>query len=533
MASWRLAALVGWAALGLFACSGKSTSDDDDSGGQAGAGGSGGSGASGGSGGSGGSTTPPPACGALTSAQAGEIATRNIAAVLRATVDATRFTEGSSFINRVVHGGRDASDPFQFANDADQSIDDIVKSLTTDVFPLANVESQTDSTITFHQTAAVNCPLDEEWAMSDPEYAAQDQQYCIQDLNAHPIRYVVSRVGCAEGDAVSIALVVETAKITEGVLTAYPSSLVLNLDVANLVKATQASGNTTAFDQDAAGQMTFKLDTATAGKAAFTAALANQLVFGETDNDDHVRLTLAASTKAAEVTADSSTGTVKGSLSAGALGAVLPFHTLIESAFNRDVTSSVSPTDSVEVAVPGASAVFEFDRATDRLSLSGLGLGGGSSTVKSGTATLLTVDVNPSDGRRFALDLGIAADGQMTVAPNPGFELDLGYSMGPVASKVVSLEPFALNDTVTFSLAGSSPSGTLLTDVDGALALPERVNGSEVRIDAGSFAMTSVAYPTESVHVAQGQCLNFDGSRSGQHDILRGYFAGNCVLAGP
>ncbi len=540
MASWRMVALVGLGTLGVVGC-GKSSSGDDDSAGKGGSGGSGagGSSASGGSGaiagagatdGSGGLGKLPEACGSLTSADVRRIVTTNVGDVLHAAVAAAEFTEGSTLIARALNGGGRTSDTFAFADDANQSIDDFLDDLNEHVFPEANVESTTASSVTYHPTPDVNCPLDQDLATYAPELAQQDRQDCIDDLTKHAERYVVSRVACNGGDTLVISLEIGADHGVPGFLTAAPTSLALTLDVGATVRAEQAYGDDTDYDANPTGTASFVLDTSAAGVATFSASLANELALGATDSaSNHVRVTLGAEMDAVKLTADSHQRTLSGSLNLAALGFSYPLQSFIQQAFERDVTSSTPASDGVDIAVPAMKGAFEFDRSTDTLELTGLGLGASSTSVKSGSATLLSVDVNPDSGRSLDAAIGLDASGNLQVSPSPGFDLELGYSLKPVASKVLELEPFANDDKVAFKLLGSSPMVTLLEDVAGDLALTSRDSGAALRVGAGNFAMTSSTYaPNENVTVPAGQCLLYESSRDGQHDILRGYYAGTC-----
>jgi hypothetical protein len=540
MASWRMVALVGLGALGAVGC-GKSSSGDDDSAGTGGSGtsGSGGSSGAGGSGavagagatdGSGGLGMLPKACGSLTSADARRIVTTNVGTVLHAAVTAAQFTEGSTFIAHALQGGSQTSDAFEFADDANKSIDDFIDGLNKNVFPDANVESTTDNSVTYHPTPDVNCPLDQDLATYAPDLAAQDRQDCVDNLSKHPERYVVSRVDCGAGDVLTISLEVGADGVVPGYVTAAPTSLSLTLDVAAFVHAEQAYGDDTDYDANPTGTASFVLDTSTQGVATFAASLSSELALGATDSaSNHERVTLAAGTNLLAMKADARARTFTGSLNLATLGVSFPFRSFVEQAFNRDVTASTPASDDVAIAIPAVKGAFTFDRAADTLKLTGLGLGSSASTVNNGGATILSVDVNPDDGRSLDATIGLDASGNLQVSPAPGFDLELGYSMNAVANKVLDLEAFAKNDTVAFKLLGSSPMVTLLADVADNLALASRDSGAAMRVNAGTFTLTSSTYaPNENVTVPAGQCLFYEAARNGTHDILRGYYAGNC-----
>jgi len=206
----------------------------------------------------------------------------------------------------------------------------------------------------------------------------------------------------------------------------------------------------------------------------------------------------------------------------------LPLHSLIESAFNREVQPDVPASDTVKLHLYGPKGGFDLDRTSEQLVLSAVTLGIAPATVRSGSDTLLTVDVNGDSGRTLTVLVEVDADDRPRLSAFTGFDLDLGYNLAPVADKVVDLWPFAFDDQVKIALTDGSPGATFMRDEDGVLSLLSRVTGPQMRVDAGSFVMTSEAYPDENVSVETDQCLLYDGTLDGEHDILRGYYGDDC-----
>jgi hypothetical protein len=518
MAAWRSLAILSVGALALGGC-GSSSGDDDDGGA-----GSAGESGTGGTGGTGGGGTGAEPCGTLTSEEASRIASDNIAAVLHASVETTRFLEASVLVQKLLGRGPEAEEPFVFADDANESIDEMVDTLRTDVLVDANVETSTDNAVTYHLTPEVNCPLDEEYFEIDPEGATLEQEECTADLVAHPVRYTVSRVECDHGDAVRIVLEVGEARIVPGALTAAPSMLTLRLDVAETVRAVKDDDPTAVFDADSSGSIVATLMSGY-GISNLTFALETDVVLGALEAEEPWRVVAEASPYAVALNASSESTHLAGGLRLGTLDATVPLATFV-SALGLELGPDVPTTDTVDLHVPRLSAGVDFDAFVERLALF--------------DTDLPTVSVNRGDDRLFSLDINKEADwalsavveldedGLVSASANPGFTLDLAFGLAPLENQLVDPPPFMLEDHVSFALSGDAPSVTLLDDADGGLLLTARTEGPVVRVDAGSLVLSSELAESEGATVDEGQCLLFDPTLEGEHDLLRGYYADEC-----
>jgi hypothetical protein len=513
MASWRWIAILGAGALALGGCG--SGDDDDD--------GSGGAG-SGGSGGTGGTGVGPMPCGALTSEEASRIAIDSLSSVLHGAVEATRFTEASVLIQKVLGQGPDAEEPFALADDANTAIDEMLENLRAEVLVDANVESATESSVTYHLTPEVNCPLDEEYYALDPDGATLEQEECGAELLARPVRYTVSRIDCDYGDAVSIVLEVGEERIVPGVLTASASMLKLRLDVAETVRAVQADDPSALFDADSSGTLAVTL-TAGYGLATLSAALETDVVAGALESENPWRFSAEASPYAVELTANSESTRLAGGWRFGTVDATLPLESFAK-VLGLEVYEEVPATDTVDVHVPRLSSGIDFDAFAERLVLFDVGLP--TVSVRSGEERLFSFDLNEEAGWSLNGVLELSEDAEVVVKPSPGLTLDLGFALAPVQDRIVELPPYMLEDRVRLALEGEMPSATLFDDDDGGLRLKSRTEGPVLRVDEGDFVLSSEAVESESVSAGEDECLLFDPSLEGEHPILRGFVAGEC-----
>ncbi len=514
MASWRWIAILCAGALALGGCG--SGDDDDD--------GSGGAGGTGGTGGTGGSGVGPMPCGTLTREEASRIATDNLSTVLHGAVESARFAEASVLVQKVFGQGANAEEPIALADDANVAIDEMLENLRAEVLVDANVESTTESSVTYHLTPEVNCPLDEEYFALDPDGATLEQEECSAELLAHPVRYTVSRVDCDYGDSVSVVLEVGEERIVPGVLTAGASILRLYLDVAETVRAVRADDPTALFDADSSGTIVATLATSY-GLATFNLGLTSDVVVGSLESENPWRFFAEASPYAAELATNSELTRLGGGLRLGTVDATLPLASFA-GMLGLELHEDVPTTDTVDLHVPRFSSGIDLDAFAERLVLFDVELP--TVSVRSGEERLFSVDLNEDSEWSLNAVLELDEDAQVVLKPSPGFTLDLGFELAPVESSIVELPPYMLDDRVRIALEGETPSAALLEDDGGELRLKSRTEGPVLRVDAGNFVLSSESAESESVSADEGECLLFDPSLDGEHDILRGFSAGEC-----
>ena len=549
MARWHSSVLVGFSLCAAVACSGKSSSDDDDGGaggesgestggtgtkgGSSGLGGTGGgsaasggtSGKGGGSSGLGGSagTTTPDACGTLTSADARRIATSNLGNNLRDAVSAVAFAEGSQLIGRVLAAG-DAPGSMKFVEEARESIDEWLDELGTKILADGNVESQTSSSVTYRMTSAVYCAPDPDDLANDPEWAAEMQADCADDLAEHPLRVVVTRVDCEQGETVKIVPELGEAHLKPLDLLASAHGLVATLDVAETVRYAQEQGNDAQFDPDSAGVIVANLDTSNPSESTLDVTLRTPLVLGVTEDEEHRRVTV--DTASFQMSTDSVARLATASVDVGGTKLTATLRDLIEGVFQGSVVASVPRTSDILLDIPGVAGTCEYQN--EHLACAGLGLGDGATTVSDATGALLTGDLNADAGRGFDLAFDLDESGNVLAKTSP-VTLELGFALDAIQAELEEIQTFALDDRVTFAFTGEAPAATLFLNEDGDLALTRRTPGTEAHVDAGTFEMKSETYG-QSVKVEAGQCLTFNTSSAVAHELLRGYNGSSCDL---
>jgi len=102
----------------------------------------------------------------------------------------------------------------------------------------------------------------------------------------------------------------------------------------------------------------------------------------------------------------------------------------------------------------------------------------------------------------------------MTFAP--GLNAAMKFNFSAIANRFESLPPWALNDTLTFELAGTKPA--------------IRDNGAGLEVVAGTLRFSSTAVPGATVVVNAGQCLLSSDEEpvAPAHELLSSFSAGAC-----
>jgi hypothetical protein len=144
-----------------------------------------------------------------------------------------------------------------------------------------------------------------------------------------------------------------------------------------------------------------------------------------------------------------------------------------------------------------ASATLESDGTT--VNFTNVGLGSGTSYLKKGNATIISVDFNKDHGRKADFSI-VSAGNDVTLKVKPAFALSVLGHLSAIAGDLEEPPTFMADETfsVTFDSA-SEPELKIIgegEDGDGTM-----------KVVAGKLTMSSTAAPDQTVTVEAGQCL--------------------------
>lgn len=280
--------------------------------------------------------------------------------------------------------------------------------------------------------------------------------------------------------------------------------------IVDLARATAAmaalqtaqSGAAVTYTFDAKGKVEWRLTKQGAGDFTLSASVLDPVTYTMTGTDGVTRsATIGAKSPVASLHLE---GPAKRATFQYGYGEVR-YTGLLRDYFTTETTS----TRPLEVFLSGAGFSFVFeDGKTARLESAGLG--NGTSTIKSGADTLLSIDFNKDQGRTVAATWEPTAAG-FKLNFTPGLQLNAHVGLGAIASQtyVVAPEHRDATYTASFLAPGSTPSVEFFTHrADTANAPFARLLAGELKlaVDDAAIPARSFAAPT---------CLaSFSGTRT-------------------
>jgi len=277
-----------------------------------------------------------------------------------------------------------------------------------------------------------------------------------------------------------------------------------------------------------------------------------------TQGKDQYSVEVAPGSVSAE--ADKTAATLAWNANVGAVTVKLPYQTWIDMTWGEDeeggeytdgdekvppvpeepaddITDGSEPpqvSGTLNIFVAGLTGEMVVDTKAETIGITGLGLGNAASTVKLDAKTLLAIDLNKDDGRKF--DLTFSLDGEdLVLGTKPLFDLALTFGMKAVAAEFEDLPSFMLDETFSVLLdSATEPTIKLFAEGDDG-----EDPASFLQVVKGKLTMKSTAAPDQTVVVEEGQCLSgaeeppFDeedppADKPELHDILGELIAGEC-----
>lgn len=180
----------------------------------------------------------------------------------------------------------------------------------------------------------------------------------------------------------------------------------------------------------------------------------------------------------------------------------------------RYVGAEGTGSGQLEVDWKGWSASVVLEEGQSSLRLTNLGIGDGRSTISLDGEELLSLELNPSSGRRFALEIdGVPGELPM-FSIDPEFDLIVGVHLAPLAARGEPVESYLMDETYRITFNGTSPTAQPVPDA--------------LRIHSGTLTISSTA-ASAPVVVTAGQCLiGADAVTSGEHPLLGHLAAVDC-----
>ncbi len=371
------------------------------------------------------------------------------------------------------------SEPVDLQVDLSEPTAELTQYLEEKIFADANIETSSDTQVTFLLKGSVVC---------DPDFDGAPNQGCIDQVDNAQVRLKVTSP--ATGD-VDVAVLIGAQKHNPLSIEVHQSLIAAEIDLAGIKGAiAQLSGGEVdpSLPTTMKGRIRGEIEALGADKARAAISVVTAI---DVAGGDYA-VTLAASSPAFEVTADGTAKTITALTNLGALRATGP----MTSESYDDATGDYSEISQVlDIAIAGLTAQFDFTAASDSLNLSGLGLGDSTSTVNLDGAQILGIDLNADAGRKFSAT--IAADGDSTtVIVDPKFDLSVAMDFSSLADNQ-DMPAWTMGDVLKVVLNGTTPTLKFTGD------------NSVFEVVSGNLVM-SLKNAGDSITATAGQCISIE-----------------------
>ena len=421
--------------------------------------------------------------------------------------------------------------------DANEAVDELVKTLREKIFTPENLESEDADSATYLLGANVWCSDDEQavapasptgQAPPAPGDSAPDPE-CEEQAQKFQVRLRLSSP--SEGD-IDVELLLTSSRRNPATLELHDDHVGVVIDLDEVDATLDALGEEVENLRSLSGTVAFELVRYAALDYGLRYSVREAVHVGLSHDDGQpIDFKLAASEPTFELRLDGNARKLTGTYDVGALGLIAPLDLfandepdsgeLPEPSSGAPTPTPAPPsaplTGTIDAFLAGLEGSVGFDGNQDELNLVGLGLGDASSTLKHDGTLIGKLDVNADAGRHFDLLIQNSADGDPTLRFSPTFDLRVLLNFSSLAAQIDDLPAYALNDELRASFEGAQPTLQPLAD-SGAL-----------RITSGTLNLTSAATPAANLSVPAGSCLvELDGSSPAAHELLGQFAVSTC-----
>lgn len=406
----------------------------------------------------------------------------------------------------------------------DESIDDLVEYLRTEVFTRENLESQDEDSATFLLGPDYLCDVvaDDDGSVDIPggtPPAPQLDPECVDRAHRLQPRLRLSSPG---EDDVDVELLLTAERRNLVTLELHRDRLAVIADLGQIQATLDAAGESSESLTSLDGKLSLALERNGANDYSLSANVLEDVVVVADDESGTTRVSLGASAPTAELRLDGNARRITATTDLGRFtlsGPLESFHDFLGSEETLDPLGDPVPpktyTGDIEVVLPGLEAQASYDAGSDALNLSGLGAGDASTTLKWNGITIAQFDLNPNAGRRFDLGIQRPATGGPIATFSPTFDLSLLFNFAPLSDQIDDLASYLMNDTLRIFFDGANPS--------------VQASDDQVRVVSGTLELTSSSVPDADVSVPAGMCLLEVDPPASSHELLGSFGAGTCV----
>ncbi len=398
--------------------------------------------------------------------------------------------------------------------DFEEESGSVAEWLSDNVFNAESVESQTDTSVTYLLDPERVCgepvqepqtiqPIDENDPRAEERIEAAEEDVvdsCRQLLEAMPVRLVVTWL--SEGN-VDVAVQLGEGRDTAITLNMHPDRLAAAIDLSVVHASLQAAAETLEdedIDLPRTLEGALKVELVRAGAQDFTASLSvtRAIAIEAGEGDEAIALALGAAQPALKAEILPSTQTITARADIGTIDLMLPLALLLGEGEDGSENNEIA-----EIHIGGLNAGSTFTGQSDVARLTGIGLGDDTSYLRADGRDLVTLDINPDDGRRFDLTVSASPEGtRLELTPSVAWQATMAF--GALVDHF-GMPEWMADETLSARLDGAAipalliPSGDETGPADAIL----KVLAGELTLESRAMAIT--------VSVEANQCLLSEG----------------------
>lgn len=490
-------------------------------------------------------------CGELEPERAAALVVEHARHVLLTALERSAFVDESRTLASIARGLFGGSYPNGVLNVAErnQEVEALLEDVPQRYLASENLEHSDGSTVTYLLRPETLCPAPALDAGQASEEEQREHQRCLDSFMV-PRRLELSRVRCdAASDQLLLRFSIGDRHLNPLALLLDRQALQLSVYIPEFVESLIELNEFETEVLEAVGELrvrlalnggfrpgihltqlegpTRRLNTVRQSDAVhLSLSVPKRAAVGFRSEESTFRLELGPAPSAVLVEVDPGKSAASWStrLTTVALGQDLA--AFVEATFDRKLVEPASAV--VTTTLPGFDAAFNYTASDDRVSGSGVTLAGRASATKQGGGELLGFEITSLDDSAIDVVAASNAANELEWLVPSGFTLGIDYAMQPVASQVVSLPSFALDDRVAIRAAAATRVTLPHDEESGFWKLLRLPRGPVLKVETGALSLTSRAVPDADVQVEAGSCLQQLATHTAPHEMFGDMSAGPC-----
>lgn len=399
--------------------------------------------------------------------------------------------------------------------DVNDEADQLAQLLEERILVDANVESQTDTSITYLLDGATVCASGSEPA--DPD--------CVSQVDDAEIRLVVTSPAAGNVD---VDILIGPNRANPLSLEVHQDLLAAEADLGGIKGAaahlSTISGEPLDLPSTFEGRARVELSAPTDTQIKGSVSVLQPIKVADGD----FSLSLAQSLPLYALTLDGAAETLLGEMNAGAIDGLFPVTSYV-----WDETTGTETESSYDLGfhIGGATGTMLLDAATEALAITGLGLGDTTTTFSVDGNEVVAIDLNPADGRTIDLDIASPSEDVVTVEVSPKLDLSIAMKFAAAAAVLGEVDDWMLDDVLRIKLDGAAKpavqmAGEQMEVLDGTLTMSLDNAGITHTVSAGQCLLDDGAAEPTPVEPDGGTTP--DGE-PGEYNPLNDFIVGACL----